>query len=402
MKTSLIPKIVFFLLLASMLQAQRSDPNNRAIQDALEPEMQRLINTTVASGMVVGVVQDGRIIHLRAYGLYDSRDNTPFSVRQAQCWASVSKIPTAIAAWQLMDRYPNDFPLTTTAGEVLGNSWSSSSHADFKKKSEVTVQQLLAHRSGIRGYRGAVSPPDPKGIVKADWRAAYGKVRTLGKAPEWNATACLNYYRDKEMIDIRRLQEAPNRAWFDDYPHRYTSFGSCVLGAMIDRTVKNLSSEGKLRERLPENSYYGWVKSEIADQVGMPTFKVNRGQRFIVPGGGWESDIADMTRLMIALMNDDLVPLANMATAVPNNSGYGLGVRLRRGANNIWYVGHGGSQDLVRSTISIRAAGNMNPAVHNSNFGVAVMINGKEGKTDSDNDANARRVVDLVYSALNP
>ncbi|MEM7010561.1 MAG: serine hydrolase domain-containing protein [Verrucomicrobiota bacterium] len=389
---------VLFLLLASKLGAQI----NPDIDTALQPEMQRLINTTAASGMVVGVVRNGQVIHLRAYGLYDSRDNTPFDVNQPQCWASVSKIPTAIAAWQLMDRYPDDFSLTTTAGEVLGNSWSSSNHTDFKKKGEVTVQQLLAHRSGVRGYRGAVSPPDPKGVGKADWRAAYSKVRALGKTPEWNATACLNYYRDKEILDVRRLQEAPNRAWFAHYPHRYTSFGSCVLGAMIDRTVKNLSSEGKLRERLPENSYYGWVKSQIADVVDMPTFKVNRGQRFIVPGGGWESDITDMTNLMIAMMNDDLVPLANLAMAVPNNNGYGLGVRLRRGADSIWYVGHGGSQDLVRSTISIRAVSGTNPTVHSSNFGVAVMINGKEGKTDSDRDASAPRVVNLVYSALNP
>ncbi|MFT5466055.1 MAG: CubicO group peptidase (beta-lactamase class C family) [Verrucomicrobiales bacterium] len=407
MKTfPLILHTVFLLCFASLIQAQQGGNVrsivDRQIQNALNPEMQRLIDTTVATGMVVGVVADGKIVHMRAYGLYDARDSTPFDVKQAQSWASVSKLPTAIAAWQLMTRYPADFTLDTTAGEVLGNSWSSSSHTDFKKKSEATVRQLLAHRSGIRGYKGAVTPSDPRGIHKGDWKTAYSRVRTLGTVPEWNPTACINYYRDKSMLDIRRLQEVDSRLWHAHYPHRYSSFGTCVLGAMIEQTIKNLSKEGKLQERLPENTYYGWVRSQIATPAGLRNLQVNKGQRFILPGGGWQSDIEDMTKFMIAMMNEDLVPMSDLYAVVPNNSGYGLGVRLRRGANNIWYVGHGGSQGLVRSTISIRATGNMNPTVHNSNFGVAVMINGKKAKTDTGSDANARRVVDLVYSALNP
>jgi CubicO group peptidase (beta-lactamase class C family) len=108
------------------------------LEDALDPEADR----TAFSG-VVRVDRSGTIELVKAYGLADRRHGIPNTIETQFGIASGTKGLTALAVVSLIE--DGSLELRTTARSVLGEDLPLI--AD-----DVTIEQLLSHRSGIGDY----------------------------------------------------------------------------------------------------------------------------------------------------------------------------------------------------------------------------------------------------------
>ncbi len=91
------------------------------------------------NGSVI-VAQDGEIIYQRSFGLADKKNNIPVTDTTMFQLASVSKVITATAVLKLYE-----------AGEIKLEDTFSSYFPEFPY-TEITIQQLLSHRSGLPNY----------------------------------------------------------------------------------------------------------------------------------------------------------------------------------------------------------------------------------------------------------
>ena len=108
------------------------------LEDALDPEADR----TAFSG-VVRVDRSGTIELAKAYGLADRRHGIPNTIDTQFGIASGTKGLTALAVVSLIE--DGSLELRTTARSVLGEDLPLIGD-------DVTIEQLLSHRSGIGDY----------------------------------------------------------------------------------------------------------------------------------------------------------------------------------------------------------------------------------------------------------
>jgi CubicO group peptidase (beta-lactamase class C family) len=108
------------------------------LEDALDPEADR----TAFSG-VVRVDRSGTIELAKAYGLADRRHGIPNTIDTQFGIASGTKGLTALAVVSLIE--DGSLELATTARSVLGEDLPLI-------RDDVTIEQLLSHRSGIGDY----------------------------------------------------------------------------------------------------------------------------------------------------------------------------------------------------------------------------------------------------------
>ncbi|MDA7527557.1 beta-lactamase family protein [bacterium] len=353
------------------------------------------------SGMSVAVMKNGRIVYTKGFGYLNKQDNVAMSAQTPLPWASVSKVLTAVAAWQLINHPQGNLTPDTKVADVV-SYWAPQGSTHQEKKKLVTVGNLMNHRAGIGGY----SSSGARDISGSEWQAAYdqatSRVRRLGPKPEWDPRASLSYYTTKPLSGgIRTLQG--EQKW----NYEYTSFGTSVLGAVVDQKARQVSGGRK--------GYVDWVKQDIGEAVGMKSLKTSNISRQKIPGGGWDSPVTDMAKFMQALANDQLVPMNQLSSAMSLSRGgsYGRGVRRTENpsGSSRWYVGHGGVQTGVRTAMFILTTYNSRTGmvtVAPEKFGVCVMANyGGARRRNADGDilieqdpyVNLMPIIESAYQA---
>ncbi|MCB0640428.1 MAG: serine hydrolase, partial [Phaeodactylibacter sp.] len=317
-------------------------------------------------GIVVGVVQNGEIIHTKAYGHDDLLRSQPLTTGSVFNWASISKTLTAVAAFKAIQE--NKMALTDEVYQYV-DGWSGTGN-----KGNITIEHLLTHRSGIVHYG---RDEDGNTICNPNY-AAY----TSNNA--WNATQSVNVFKNCD------LGSAPNTEY------NYTTFGYNLLGAAIEGAVGQ--------------AYEAYVDDVVADVAGMSSLSAffdGRGgfdmdcNRILVPdtegrteyklpGGGWSSNILDLTRFMKGLINNQFITsLSLWIKAIPGNesTGYRYGV-FTSTWDDEFYVNHGGDNDEVEAYMGFFPS-------HGN--GVCYMIN---GDSYPEKDQLAKRIFNLMGYSL--
>lgn len=126
---------------ASALSAQATTPRTVALQNsAMDTYLLRLANFG-GSGAVM-VMRSGRVLYARGFGWADRARRIPMTVETGVDIASMSKDLTAIAILQLEER------------GLLKRSDSLGKHFDKTPadKREITIEQLITHRSGLPAF----------------------------------------------------------------------------------------------------------------------------------------------------------------------------------------------------------------------------------------------------------
>jgi len=283
-------------------------------------------------GLAIGVYKKGTINFLKGYGHIDLNRTKAITTSTSFRWASISKTLTAVAALQLAERR-SDFSIDDKVTKHYPYWISKVGLREVKdkaRKSNITIKQLLTHRSGISHY--------PSGVD-------YRKNTYRSDADHFNANSCVDVFRDLNL-----LFDPGNK-------YDYSTYGSNLLGAVIDKVT---------------GSYPKWVLNSIANKLGMTSLKVSYGtfsgfdkpkdgiisaksitnKEYVLPGGGWESNIGDLMKFAKGIMEDKL--LNNTASLWADDYGqeYKRGVSSAKSTNDfrIW---HGGAHGNLRTNMYI-------------------------------------------------
>ena len=115
----------------------------------------------LAPGVSVAIVENGKLVYARAFGVADIATKTPATPQTRFRIASVTKMFTAVAVMQQVEKG------TVRLDEPLATYLPDAPHAK-----EVTIRQLLMHTSGIWNYGDesfssgrVVMPTTPQAIV---------------------------------------------------------------------------------------------------------------------------------------------------------------------------------------------------------------------------------------------
>ncbi len=284
-----------------------------------------------APGAAVVVIQDGKVVHQKGYGLANIEAKVPISTTTTFDLASVSKQFTAMAIMILAERGKLAYhdPLTRFFPEFPAYA------------SKITVRHLLNHTSGLPDYM-AVFRQRPAGIS--------------------------NEPTSREAITM--LAQIAEPRFQPGEKYEYSNSGYVVLGQIVEK-----ASDMSFPQFLKTNVFdpLGMSTTIVSDQIKAPS--VNRAISYAPAGGGFRNadytplnriygdgnvntSVEDMYKWDQALYTDRLVKQSTLAEAFTpaklNNgslSDYGFGWRMEN-VNGLPVLSHGGSWAGFRTFIS--------------------------------------------------
>jgi len=286
-------------------------------------------------GAAVLVVQDGKIVHKKGYGLADIAANTPIAPNTAFDLGSISKPFTAMAIMMLVERGKLRY------GDPLSRFFPEFSSSYARK---ITIWHLLHHTHGFPDYEGLFVK---SGMIDKDYpRPSKGK--TEGFEPTIRDTLRL-------LAQQKELRFAPG----DKYEYGGSGY---VLLALIIEKVSGKPYPRFLRENIfqPLGMNSTLVYDETRPEVKNKAVSYARvGERYkdidytplnlIYGDGNLNSTVEDLYKWDQALYTERLLRAGTLEQAfTPGNlndgteTGYGSGW-LVRNAPGLRRIAHGGS-----------------------------------------------------------
>lgn len=228
---------------------------------------------------------------------------------------SLSKAITAACIATLIDHGKLSF--STTLGQALPTFFTAYGGAEDKRIREITMEELLTHRSGLAG-NDDVRPIFRKGLG--------------------------NYLRDHaaSSSDVSALLAGFLRAPLRRPPGEtfaYSNIGYLALGVVIGE--------------VSGQSYETYCREAVLEPLGIKSGRLSPGWRILSGAGGWEMSGPDYLAFYDALA-DGIAPVsaASLAWAkaqaihrLPSDKGawYGLGTRVKSAAGGRLMIYHDGS-----------------------------------------------------------
>ena len=188
----------------------------------LEPALEEIISLWGVPGLGVGIVQEGKIIYTRYFGVQSLDTRAPVTETSVFCIASIAKIFVASAVMQLVERGLID--LDAPVAQYL--PYFSLDDARYK---EMTIRQMLSHTSGM---------PDME-------ESEYDE---LVAHPEFDEGAAERYVRGLSHL---KLAAAPGERFL------YSNIAYNVLGDLI--------------AKISGQSFEDYMREHILRPAGMPT-----------------------------------------------------------------------------------------------------------------------------------
>jgi serine beta-lactamase-like protein LACTB len=318
-------------------------------------------------GMSVGVVRQGKVAFLKGYGFSDWENRVPVGIESEFRWASMSKSLTSIAALKLREQGLLD--LDTVARAYVPN-WPDSA---------ILVRHLLQNRSGIGHY-------NEMDQLYPGWKKKMETYQPDTLA--WNAAAAVELFREAPLV------------FRPDSTYLYTTFGFVLAGAVVDQIGHTALGMG----------YLDMVNNYVVQPLGLQslkpdyTFDANplevKGYyrnfagdirprqdddiSWKIPGGGYASNIIDLTKYVQGLIHRKLMAPESYQTLWERqrDRDYALGFEVK-GEGAELFVAHTGSQNKTRTIFA---------CYPNQGLGVAVMCNTEW--------ANPREVAERLLEAL--
>lgn len=290
------------------------------------------MNAENVVGCAVGIIDDGKVVYIGTYGLADRETKTPVTRDSSFRWASISKPLTAVAALQLVERDKLDLD-----GDVRTYV------PEFpEKEAPITSRQLLAHLGGIVHY-------------------------TNGKIVRTRARYDIDHPYTSVINALDRFKESPLVATPGER-FSYSTHGYILLSAVV--------------ERAGGAPYWEQVRQRIATPLGMTTlqpdhahldiphrvtgYRWRRGEHveslndnvgWKLGGGGFTSNIDDLARFALGVLNDTLLKpdtRERMWTRQTTRDGKrianGLGLAVG-GKGEDLRVSHSGGQNKTRTML---------------------------------------------------
>lgn len=236
------------------------------------------------SGVVRVDLADGSTTE-HAFGLADRRWKVPFTVGTRTSIASATKGFTAVAAMALIER--GSLSLETTARSLLGTDLSL-------VDDDVTVEHLLAHRSGIGDYLDESSMADisdyamPVPVHQLDSTASY--LAILDGHRQVSAPGEEFAYNNGGFVLLALLMERATGQRFEQ-----------LIDELICRPAGLTETAFIRSDSLPPGVATGYLEAEglLSNSLHMPVLGSGDGGLF--------SNTADIRRFWVAVFDDRLV-----------------------------------------------------------------------------------------------
>ena len=333
-------------------------PEIDVINEVVESEF---IAQNVVGG-AVAVVRRGAIVHAKGYGYTSVAGDVPVTTDSIFRWASISKTVTAVAALQL-DEVSENFSIDDTVTAHF-SGWPN----DTSDKSTVTVKHLLSNRSGVIHYASTLNCP---GNTNPSFD------RTVHGDMPFNAAKAV------DVFDEQPLCFTPG----SDY--KYSTFGFSLAAAAIE-------AEANV-------DYAQWVQNRIATPLNMPSLTQGTGlsagyrldcgspvsatessKSYVLPGGGWASNIIDLAKFANGILRSTLLYNSERmwSEETGNTNSYRLGIFLSADNERAW---HGGAHADLRTFMHLYHA-------HEDDVGIVVYLNSFH--------SNPERVAKAVANAI--
>jgi CubicO group peptidase (beta-lactamase class C family) len=302
-----------------LLRAPGAPAQLRVDVDAVDAVFADISDTTVP-GCVLGVVQNGRLVYGRGYGMANLELRIPMTTRSVLRTGSVSKQFTgAVVAIAAMDGHLDlDDPIRRWVPEL----------PDYG--TPLTIRHALHHTSGLRDYLTLMSL---RGLRADDW------------------------YTVAELLDVQARQRELNFAPGSEY--LYSNSGYVLLSEVVARATGTSFSDyadevlftplGMTSSHFHDD--HDHVVPDRADgyaPLADGGFRTSMTTLDMVGDGGVYTSIEDMVRWVTALNDDALRPglSAILETRGVLTSGdtipYALGQRHGE-YRGLATIGHGGS-----------------------------------------------------------
>lgn len=203
-----------------------TEATGNGLVDGIDRHVQRVMQKRHIPGVSVAVVQDGKVILAKGYGLANVELNVPATENTVYQLASITKTFTATAILLLVQdgKVALDDKITERLSD-LPAAWD-----------KVTVRHLLSHTSGIKSYTS---------------------VKDFHKNPRKD-------YTHREILDLvvkEPLEFAPGEKW------NYSNTGYFLLGMLI--------------EKVADKPYGEFMAERIFKPLDMTQTRVNELQAII-------------------------------------------------------------------------------------------------------------------------
>jgi len=284
-------------------------PNRPTLQSLAPVDLDAFIARTVADqhaiGVTVGVMQDGKVIFNKGYGLATTSRNAPVTTSTLFAVGSVTKQFTCAVALQLEQE-----------GKLSFDDRVSRYRADFGHASEITLRDLGNHVSGYRDYYPLdfVDRPMAKAIPEDELLKTF-----TGKPLDFPPGSRYSYSNTGYLL-LGRIASLVSRKPFDQLLQEriFTPLGMTLTRFEPTRGAPGLAE--------------GYTQSGLGPaEVAIP-----EGRGWIGAAGGIWSTPEDLMKWDLALMDGKVVNAKSWKTMTTpreltggRSSNYGCGQQLR-------------------------------------------------------------------------
>jgi len=271
---------IYFLLL--IISAQFfAQPTNSNVDEIIQREMKE----RKIPGLQMAVVQNGKIVLSRSYGIANLQNNVPVNNTTIFPINSNTKVFTGVAMMQLVEQ--DKIKLNDPIGKYLDNL-----PAEWQK---ITVDQLLTHISGLPEILKLLDPMTGNiGPLKTE-AVIWEKLKTLplefktGEQFSYNQT---NYYLLGKIIE--KLTNRSFATNFEEDQFNIAHLKNTVFGDSRD-IIQNYAPSYRY------NSYFDGKQGEAK-----LTYTYIEFPDFVRTGAGLNSTAEDMANWLIALQDGRL------------------------------------------------------------------------------------------------
>ncbi|WP_103864468.1 serine hydrolase domain-containing protein [Aquimarina sp. I32.4] len=142
-----LPKIIVTVFVITIIlscsEKPKTIPESNLFNTEIDTYLSDLIKADQIPGMAVAVIQKGKVIHKKNYGLGNIEHNVPVSDSTLFRVYSVSKLITSVAVFQLIEK--GKLSLEDSISKYIDDlpqSWQ-----------DITIAHLLTHSSGLPEYK---------------------------------------------------------------------------------------------------------------------------------------------------------------------------------------------------------------------------------------------------------
>ena len=326
--------------------------DDAALAAALDAYAAELAEHDVLSGAVL-VARHGRPVFARAYGTADREPLTPNTLETRFELASLSKLFTAVAVAQLVERGRLTFDMSVAT--VLPD------YPNPEVGRRITIHHLLTHTSGLPDFyrNGKIRQfEDSIRTLRDYWR-------TFAMDSLWSEPGARYDYSNSNYIMLGSIVERASGLEFEDYVRRNVFEPSGMANTCY-------CEPGAPRYATPRSRYttgFGPQRRAVIERwVEVPTGAKRPG----APAGGGISTAGDLTRFAQALLEHrllgqrmtDLIVAPQVTMEDGGRRGYGFEVY---DFFDTRVVGHGGNFWGTMSQIDIYPASGYTVVVLSNN-----------------------------------